>query len=174
MSINLLARGLIIGFSIAAPVGPIGVLCIRRTLDEGWAAGLVSGLGAASADTIYGFIAGFGLTFVSGFLVSQQVWLRLIGGLFLCYLGIRTLLSKPSRREVHIDVDYVGFEIPDKFVFGYGLDLDELFRICNRLMVIYRGKIVGAFDDIFQVSKLDIGILMTGGVSYLEEGTTTS
>lgn len=99
MNLSLLARGLIIGFSIAAPVGPIGVLCIRRTLAEGWASGLVSGLGAASADAIYGCIAGFGLTFISGFLVSQQVWLRLVGGIFLCYLGIRTLLSKPGAND---------------------------------------------------------------------------
>ena len=85
-----------IGFSIAAPVGPIGVLCIRRTLAEGWAYGLVSGLGAASADAIYGSIAGFGLAFISNFMVSQQVWLRLVGGIFLCYLGLKTLLAKPA------------------------------------------------------------------------------
>jgi threonine/homoserine/homoserine lactone efflux protein len=88
----------LIGFSIAAPVGPIGVLCIRRTLAEGWAYGLVSGLGAASADAIYGSIAGFGLAFISNFLVSQQVWLRLVGGIFLCYLGLKTLLAKPAEQ----------------------------------------------------------------------------
>jgi threonine/homoserine/homoserine lactone efflux protein len=94
----LLIEGLIIGFSIAAPVGPIGVLCIRRTLTEGRASGLVSGLGAATADAIYGCIAGFGIAFISNFLVSQQIWLRLIGGAFLCYLGIKTFLSKPSEQ----------------------------------------------------------------------------
>jgi threonine/homoserine/homoserine lactone efflux protein len=93
---NLFVRGLIIGFSIAAPVGPIGVLCIRRTLAEGRAAGLVSGLGAATADAVYGSIAGFGLTFVSAFLVGQQVWLRLAGGVFLCYLGLRTFQARPA------------------------------------------------------------------------------
>lgn len=89
-------RGLIIGFSIAAPVGPIGVLCIRRTLAEGCASGLVSGLGAATADAIYGSIAGFGLTFISSILIRQQVWLRLIGGLFLCFLGLKTFLARPA------------------------------------------------------------------------------
>jgi len=93
-----LLRGLIIGFSIAAPVGPIGVLCIRRTLAEGQASGLFSGLGAATADAIYGCIAGFGLTFISNLLITQQVWLRLIGGSFLCYLGLRTFLSKPAEQ----------------------------------------------------------------------------
>ena len=91
-------RGLIVGFSIAAPVGPIGVLCIRRTLAEGQASGLFSGLGAATADAIYGCIAGFGLTLISNFLINQQVWLRLIGGGFLCYLGLRTFLSKPAEQ----------------------------------------------------------------------------
>jgi len=98
MDITFLLRGLAIGFSIAAPVGPIGVLCIRRTLDKGRASGLVSGLGAATADAIYGCIAGFGLVFISNFLVSQQVWLRLIGGVFLCYLGLKTLLAKPGEQ----------------------------------------------------------------------------
>jgi len=98
MDIAFLLRGLAIGFSIAAPVGPIGVLCIRRTLAEGRVSGLVSGLGAATADAIYGCIAGFGLTFISNFLVSQQLWLRLIGGVFLCYLGIKTLLAKPAEQ----------------------------------------------------------------------------
>lgn len=97
MDISFLLRGLIIGFSIAAPVGPIGVLCIRRTLAEGRVSGLVSGLGAATADAIYGCIAGFGLTFASSILVSQQVWLRLIGGLFLCYLGVKTFLARPAQ-----------------------------------------------------------------------------
>lgn len=98
MDIAFLLRGLLIGFSIAAPVGPIGVLCIRRTLTEGRAAGLVSGLGAATADALYGCVAGFGLTLISNFLVSQQLWLRLVGGLFLCYLGVKTLLSKPAEQ----------------------------------------------------------------------------
>ncbi|MBN1886444.1 MAG: LysE family transporter [Thermoflexales bacterium] len=96
MEPGLLVQGIVIGFSIAAPVGPIGVLCIRRTLAEGRLAGLVSGLGAASADAIYGCIAAFGLSFVSNVLVGQQAWLRLVGGAFLCYLGITTFLARPA------------------------------------------------------------------------------
>ena len=99
MSLPILLKGLILGFSIAAPVGPIGVLCIRRTLTDGRATGLVSGLGAASADALYGCIAGFGLTLLSDFLVSQQFWLRLMGGLFLFYLGIKTLLARPAQES---------------------------------------------------------------------------
>lgn len=102
MDIHFLLKGLIIGFSIAAPVGPIGVLCIRRTLANGRAAGLLSGLGAATADALYGCVAGFGLTLISSFLVNQQFWIRLIGGAFLCYLGVKTLFTKPAREPADV------------------------------------------------------------------------
>ena len=98
MDPDLLLRGGLIGLSIAAPVGPIGVLCIRRTLAEGWVFGLVSGLGAATADAAYGCIAAFGLTLISAALVSHQSGLRLVGGLFLCYLGVKTLLARPAEQ----------------------------------------------------------------------------
>lgn len=96
MDLIILFKGLLIGFSIAAPVGPIGVLCIRRTLLQGRMAGLLSGLGAATADAIYGAVAGFGLTFIAALLINHQFWLKLAGGLFLCYLGAKTLLTKPA------------------------------------------------------------------------------
>ncbi len=99
MRIDFLLKGLIIGFSIAAPVGPIGLLCIRRTLTEGRTQGLLSGLGAASADAAYGFVAAFGLTFISNFLVAQQIWLRLAGGVFLCLLGFRTFRARVAQRD---------------------------------------------------------------------------
>jgi threonine/homoserine/homoserine lactone efflux protein len=93
---SLIARGILIGFSIAAPVGPIGVLCIRRTLAHGRLNGFFSGLGAASADAVYGCVAAFGLTFISELLIQLQMPLRLIGGLYLLYLGVRTLLAQPA------------------------------------------------------------------------------
>ena len=102
MDISLFFRGVSLGFSIAAPVGVIGVLCINRTLVQGSIVGLVSGLGAATADAIYGCIAGFGLTFISSFAVNQQFWLHSIGGIFLCYLGIKTFLVKPAKQEVAV------------------------------------------------------------------------
>ena len=100
MEWGLFIKGMIIGFSIAAPVGPIGILCIQRTLSNGNLQGLVTGLGAATADAVYGFIAAFGLTFISDFLVDQSIWFRIIGGLFLCYLGIRAFATKPSSQGV--------------------------------------------------------------------------
>lgn len=95
---DIFFKGLILGFSIAAPVGPIGALCIRQTLQYGRLSGLFSGLGAAVADTIYGIIAAFGLTLISDFLTAHQFWLRLIGGAFLIYLGLRTYRAKPTEK----------------------------------------------------------------------------
>lgn len=96
MPVIFLIKGFILGFAIAAPVGPIGVLCIRRTLADGKLNGFFSGLGAATADTFYGSVAAFGLTVIQSFLTGWQFWLRLIGGLFLFYLGIQTFISKPA------------------------------------------------------------------------------
>ena len=102
MEWGLFIKGFVIGFSIAAPVGPIGILCIQRTLSGGNIQGLAIGLGAATADALYGFIAAFGLTFISNFLVDQSIWFRIIGGLFLCYLGIRAFLRKYQERTVPV------------------------------------------------------------------------
>lgn len=93
--LNLFVKGIILGFSVAAPVGPIGILCIRRTLEYGRLSGFVSGLGAAFADMLYAIIAAFGLTFISNILTAGQDWLQLAGGIFLLYLGWKTFLVKP-------------------------------------------------------------------------------
>lgn len=99
MDVGLFVTGFVFGLSIAAPVGPIAVLCIRRTLADGRLYGLISGLGTATADAVYGCVVGLGVTFVSDFLVSQQLWLRLLGGGFLCLLGAQAFLSKPPMQE---------------------------------------------------------------------------
>ena len=88
-----LAKGFVVGGSIAAPVGPIGVLCIRRSLTQGRLIGFVSGLGAATADAFYAAVAGFGLTALSQFFVHHARPLHLAGGLLLLYLGVRTAFA---------------------------------------------------------------------------------
>jgi len=96
MDWGMLFRGAILGFAIAAPVGPIGLLCIRQTLERGRTCGFISGLGAATADAFYGCLAGLGLSFASDLLLGHQFWLRLAGGLFLLYLGLGTLRTRPG------------------------------------------------------------------------------
>ena len=95
-------KGLAFGFLLAATVGPMWILCFRRTLAHGRLFGFVSGMGVATADALYGSMAAFGLTAVSGFLLAQKFWLAAIGGAFLCWLGAKTLLSHPGDRPADV------------------------------------------------------------------------
>ena len=98
MLLLLLVKGIVVGVVIAIPVGPVGILCLRRTIFEGRLSGLVSGSGAASADALFAVIAAFGLTFVSGWLIRYEDWLRAAGGVYLLYAGGSALLSKAHER----------------------------------------------------------------------------
>ncbi len=125
MDLSFFVRGLLIGFSIAATVGPMCVLCIQRTLYKGQICGLVSGLGIATADAVYCSIAAFGLTLLTNFLVSQQVWIRLVGGLFLIYLGFKTVFTKPAVRAAAVKTtanSYFG-AYASTFVLTTGINL---------------------------------------------------
>jgi threonine/homoserine/homoserine lactone efflux protein len=104
MNVSFYIRGLLIGLSIAAAVGPMSILSIQRTLNKGQLYGFISGLGIATADAVYGSIAAFGLTLITNFLLNEQIWIRLIGGLFLMYLGIKTILSQPSEIAATLDM----------------------------------------------------------------------
>jgi threonine/homoserine/homoserine lactone efflux protein len=98
MDAGLFIRSLFIGLSVAATIGPMSVLCMQRTMSRGFLYGLVSGLGIATADGFYSSVAGLGLTMIARFLLSQQLWIHLLGGLCLLYLGGKTMLTKPAER----------------------------------------------------------------------------
>ena len=95
----LFLKGLAFGFVLAAAVGPMWLLCLRRTLASGALAGFASGMGIAVADGIYGAVAAFGLSALSGALLAQRFWLGLLGGAFLLYLGARTIVARPASNE---------------------------------------------------------------------------
>jgi threonine/homoserine/homoserine lactone efflux protein len=88
---NLFVKGLIVGFGLAAPVGPIAAICVQRTISKRFLSGLVSGMGAAVADAVYGMVAAFGATIISEFLISERQWLQRIGGVILILLGLRLI-----------------------------------------------------------------------------------
>ena len=96
MDLSLFLRGILVGVAIAVPVGPIGVLCVRRTILRGPISGLISGLGAAVADTLFGCVAALGLTAISDTLIQHQTWLKLGGGAFLCAIGLRSFTTDPK------------------------------------------------------------------------------
>lgn len=97
---NLFFKGVSLGFLIAIPVGPIGLLCMRKTLNYGRFAGLASGLGAAVADALYGIIAAFGLTAISDFLLGYDFLFRLVGGIFLGYMGWQTFFTQSKDMKI--------------------------------------------------------------------------
>lgn len=99
MFTTLFLKGWLVGFSIAMPVGPIGILCLRHALIRGAMYGLAAGLGASVADACYGALAGFGMTTLLSLLIDYQFWFQVLGSLFLCYLGIHTLLTKSEAKE---------------------------------------------------------------------------
>jgi threonine/homoserine/homoserine lactone efflux protein len=157
--IFLFLKGLVIGFSIAAPVGPIGILCIRRTLTGGRLAGLASGLGAASADACYGAIAAFGMTALSNILTSQQIWLKLAGGFFLCYLGIRTFLSKPAERPAQA----AGNGLLGAYASTFFLTLANPMTIFS-FAAVFAG--IGALSPDFSAAALLVASVFAGSAAW--------
>ncbi len=99
MDLGVFPKGLLAGLAIAAPVGPVNVLCISRTLRKGWKAGLASGLGAATADALYGAIAGFSINFIIQLLIREEFWIRLIGGSFLIVVGVLYYFKRAGSLE---------------------------------------------------------------------------
>lgn len=169
----LFLKGLIIGFAIAAPVGPIGILCIQRSLHDGFKVGLMTGLGAALADGTYGLIAGFGLTAISSMLVAQQFWVRVIGGAFLLYLGLKIVLTPPRNKSAGNKPDRSPWHA---CATTYFLTLTNPMTILS-FVAIFAGLGLGSTgSDYTHAVLLVIGItlgsavwwlLLSGGVAYI-------
>lgn len=159
---SLLIKGVIIGFAIAAPVGPIGVLCIRRTLADGRLPGFVSGLGAATADAGYGAVAAFGLTLITDFLMEGASWLRLIGGAFLLFLGIRTFFARPAERAAPVrNGGLVGAYASTLF-----LTLTNPTTILS-FAAIFAGLGVGSTNDALSAMLLVLGVFLGSALWWL-------
>ena len=105
MPIHLLIQGMIIGVVVAVPVGPLGLLCINRAFSMGAVCGLFSGLGVATADALAAGVAALGVSLISRFWADHQILLRLVGGVFLCYLGYKIYKTEPARQAPPVDVN---------------------------------------------------------------------
>jgi threonine/homoserine/homoserine lactone efflux protein len=161
MDLVYFIKGIVLGFSVAAPVGPIGVLCIRRTLAHGRASGFATGLGAPAADAMYGVIAGFGLTFVTSTLVEHQLWFRLLGGIFLFYLGINTFLAKP--KTSHIASQSRGFY--KDFISTFFLTTANPMTILA-FVAMFAGLGVGNFAANYTASSLLVLGVVLGSAAW--------
>ncbi len=154
--LELFFKGLVIGFAIAAPVGPIGLLCIRRTLAGGHLHGFISGLGAACADALYGAVAAFGLTLVSEFLIDHVRGLSLAGGLFLLYVGVGEWRARPPDPATPGSVDISG--LAHDFTSTFALTLANPMTILS-FVAIFTGLGVVSPDGEFAASQGGYGPL---------------
>lgn len=160
--LSLFIKGLIIGFSIAAPVGPIGVLCINRSLHEGFRSGLATGFGAALADGTYGIIAGFGLTFISSFLMGHAWWIKLIGGVFLFYLGFKTLTSRPPQQVV---ISNSSRNLLRAFATTFFLTLTNPMTILS-FMAVFAGLGLGSINTGYAAASIMIVGIVIGSLLW--------
>lgn len=148
-------KGLAFGFLLAASVGPLWILCLRRTLAHGRWFGFVSGMGVATADALYGLIAAFGLTAVSGFLLAQKFWFSLIGGAFLCWLGTKTLLARPAERAAEAEASSLALAYTSTFA----LTLTNPATILA-FAAIFAGLGLAANADYGQAALVVLGVML--------------
>ncbi|WP_216824861.1 LysE family translocator [Salinigranum rubrum] len=148
---------------MAAPVGPIGVLCIQRTLSNGRRSGFVSGLGAASADAVYGAVAGFGITTLSAFLLDAETEIRVVGGVLLLLVGVRAFRAEPAEMAD-------GTETSGGLLEDYGSTF--LLTITNPVTIlafvgVFAGLGVGLTGDYLDASVLVLGVFAGSALWWL-------
>ncbi|MFC7203795.1 LysE family translocator [Haloferax namakaokahaiae] len=162
--------GLVLGFSIAAPVGPIGVLCVQRTLANGRLSGFVSGLGAASADAVYGALVAFGITALSSALLDSQTAIRIGGGLLLLYLGVQAFRAEPADRDdAPVDAQSLAADYASTF----------LLTITNPVTIlafvsIFAGLGVGLSGDVGDAAVLVGGVFLGSALWWFVLSTGVS
>ena len=160
IDIGIFLKGFTIGLAIAAPVGPIGLLTIRRTLAHGRAAGFLTGLGAASADAIFGSIAAFGITAISSLMIGAKFWLGLIGGLFLIYLGWQTFISQPAQNPAESKAS----SLPSIYLTTFALVLTNPISIIYFVGIIAS---VGAASNAASATWMVAGVFMGSALWWL-------
>lgn len=156
MQLNLLLfiKGVAVGFAIAAPVGPVGILCIQRSLTKGALYGLVSGMGAAVADATFGAIATFGVSFVADFLARQQYWFQLAGSLLLLAMGIHAVVAKRQPPSARVGAEDLAHDWATTF----------LLTITNPITIFSLTAVFVAVGISTGTETLSGGALVTGGV----------
>ncbi|MHA1601258.1 MAG: LysE family translocator [Alphaproteobacteria bacterium] len=164
-TVPFLLKGLGIGLALAAPVGPMSILCIRRTLRDGPLAGIVSGLGIASADAAYGAIAAFGISAVASVLLDLEMALRLIGGLFLLALGARILFKDPAP-----EVESAGnskSRFAGAFISCFFLTMTNPTTILTFVAIFAGFGLVGHSDDYIGATSLVVGVFVGSTLWWL-------
>ncbi len=151
----LFFKGVLIGFVIAAPIGPIGILCIQRTISGRYGLSLMTGLGAGVADTVYGAIAGFSLVSISNFIAEYELYLRLFGSVLLGWIGF-SIFRSPLRHE--------SVETQSKETLLHGFTSAFFLTLSNPIALIVFAAAFTVMGIAPQDDSLDQGIVLVSGV----------
>jgi len=162
MELTIFLKGIIVGFAMAVPVGPIGIMCIRKTLTDGRLRGLMIGLGASTADLLYGCIAAFGLTFISNVIATERTWIRLVGGAFLIFLGVRTFRARPVDPKVPVNSS----GMLRSYLYTVFLTLTNPTTIFA-FIAVFAALGLGNELSIVSASSLGIGVFIGSGLWFL-------
>ena len=168
-SILIFIKGIITGILVSIPLGPIGIILIQRTMNNGLRSGVVSGLGIATADTFYGILAAYGLTFITNFLIAQQTSFKIFGGIILLILGIKLLKSNPIQAKPQLKKES-GSRIGDFFSMFF-------LTISNPMMIFMYASAFTLLGLNFVKGDPQLAFLVTTGIyvgAFLWWGALTS
>lgn len=153
---SLFIQGIIIGLTLAVPVGPISLLCIQRSIADGRLHGIISGIGVASADSFYAAVSFLGLTIISGLIISQQHLFRSLAGIVLIFIGIRVFMSVPAGTSTRI-----GHETYLKDYLSM-----VAITIANPLTLLFFMLIVPGFGIVIQANSALSALEFVGGFFF--------
>ncbi len=149
-------KGLIIGFSLTAPIGPISMLCAYRTIQRGFSSGLFSGLGAAAAYAICGIVSALVIPLFIDMLIQIQYWLKLFGGIFLINLGALIFLNKPAKTTTFSHEHNLFFDFSTSFLFT----VSNPFSLLSYLVVFAGFGLTLEWREMLKGSYLLFGIFV--------------
>ena len=170
MELQFLIKGIIVGLVVSIPLGPMGVLCVQRTLNKGKSSGFSSGMGIATADAIFALIAGLGISFIIHFLSEQQLIIKIIGGVIIAFIGLKIFITNPVKQlkkhrregktlfEDFISILFMTLSNPFT-VFLYiavfaGLNLQDVSTGYSSALLVVTGVFVGASISWFTISTV--------------------
>ena len=145
-----------IGMAVSAPLGPLGMLCIKRTVNKNWKSGFMSGLGIAASDAIYAIIAGFSLTIIIKFINKYEIYFEILGATMVVILGLHIFLSNPAK-EIQ-KFKQKGTSYLQDFLTAF------LLTVTNPLSVFVFIAIFTSYSLVLQLSQLFEAFLIVGGI----------
>lgn len=153
---EVFVKGIIIGLLVSAPLGPIGIMCIQRTLNRGYMSGFISGLGAAAADILFAVIAGFGLSIIINFIEEKHIYFQILGGLFVLYIGFRIFNTNPVKQLRLQKMNRT--RLSQDFVSIFLLTISNPLAIFLFIAIMAALKVANHMLSIFELSILVAGV----------------